>query len=86
MKSFSYTIRDPLGLHARPAGMLAKTAREYPDVDIIISRKDEEVRATQLMRLMSMGIRQGDEITVSARGGGEEAAIEAMQRFFSQNL
>lgn len=86
MKSFSYTIRDPLGLHARPAGMLAKTAREYPDVDIIISRKDEEVRATQLMRLMSMGIRQGDEIIVSARGGGEEAAIEAMRRFFSRNL
>lgn len=86
MKSFSYTITDPLGLHARPAGLLARTAREHPDVDITIAKANGEARATQLMRLMSMGIRQGDEIIVSASGKGEDAAIAAMQQFFRQHL
>ena len=34
MKSFAYTITDPLGIHARPAGLLAKAAKAYSDTTV----------------------------------------------------
>ena len=40
MKEFNYTVNDPLGLHARPAGMLAKAAKAYPDTTITIDMWD----------------------------------------------
>ena len=86
MKQFTYKIVDPLGIHARPAGLLAKFAREFQDTEVTIRKKEAEVKATQLMRLMRLGVRQGDEITVTAQGASEEQAIEAMKRFFTENL
>lgn len=86
MKQFTYIISDPLGIHARPAGLLARFARDFADTEVTIRKKEAEVRATQLMRLMSLGVRQGDEITVSAEGANEEQVIEALKRFFTENL
>ena len=37
MKKISYTVKDALGLHARPAGLLAKLAKEYPDASITVT-------------------------------------------------
>ena len=86
MKQFTYTISDPLGIHARPAGLLARTAKEYSDTQITIAKGDESARATQLMKLMTMGVKQGDQVTVTAEGDSEESAICGMQRFFEENL
>lgn len=86
MKQFTYTITDPLGIHARPAGMLAKAGKDWPDTVITINKRDNAAKATQMMKLMSMGIKLGDEITVTAEGPQESAAIDAMQSFFRNNL
>lgn len=56
-----YTIKDALGIHARPAGMLVKVARQY-ESKILISKGEKRVDATKLMAIMSMGIKQGDTI------------------------
>ena len=37
MKQFTYTIKDALGIHARPAGLLAKKAKSYADTTVTIS-------------------------------------------------
>lgn len=86
MKQFTYTIVDPLGIHARPAGRLAGCARAFEDTEVTVRKGETCVGAAQLMRLMSLGIKQGDEIVVSAEGKHEERAIEAMKRFFIENL
>ncbi len=86
MLQFTHIIRDPLGVHARPAGLLARTAKDYAGTEITIARADQSVKATQLMKLMGMGLRQGDQVTVTAEGADEQAAIAAMQAFFSENL
>ncbi|MBQ8851575.1 MAG: HPr family phosphocarrier protein [Oscillibacter sp.] len=87
MKQFEYTITDPLGIHARPAGMLAKTAKGFADTTVTVAKKDgAAVKASQLMKLMSLGIKQGDVVTVAADGPSEDAAIAAMQAFFQENL
>lgn len=86
MKSFSYKINDPLGIHARPAGLLAKLAREYEGAVVTITKGDISAKATQLMKLMSLGIKQGDEVVVTVEGEAEEYAIEALRDFFEKNL
>ena len=54
MKEFDYTIRDPLGIHARPAGLLAKEAKAFSAV-CTITKGDQTKKLTQLMMLMARG-------------------------------
>lgn len=86
MKQFEHTITDPLGIHARPAGLLAKAAKGFADTTVTVAKNGNAVKASQLMKLMSLGIKQGDVVTVTAEGPSEDAAIAAMQSFFQENL
>lgn len=86
MKQFTYTITDPLGIHARPAGLLAKQAKAYGDTVITITKADQTVKASQLMKLMGLGIKKGEEVTVAAEGPAEEEAIAALKAFFEETL
>jgi len=86
MKEFKYTITDPLGIHARPAGLLAKTAKGFGDTVVTVTKDGNTVKASQLMKLMGLGVKQGNEITVAADGPSEEEAIAAMEKFFQENL
>ncbi|MEE1013821.1 MAG: HPr family phosphocarrier protein [Clostridia bacterium] len=85
MKTFTYTIKDEVGIHARPAGMLAKIAKDYQS-EILIEKDGKSVNATKLMMLMGMGIKCGETITVSVTGEDEDTAAEAMENFFTENL
>ena len=85
MKQFEYTINDPLGIHARPAGMLVKEAKQFTSV-CTITKNGTTVKAGQLMKLMSLGVKQGDVVTVAADGADEDAAIAALKAFFEANL
>lgn len=86
MQQFDYVINDPLGLHARPAGLLAKLAKPYADTVITITKGDKTVKASQLMKLMSLAAKNGDQVTVAAEGPQEEEAIAALKAFFQENL
>lgn len=85
MNSFEFVVRDELGIHARPAGMLVKAAKEY-DSKITIKKGEKTVEATKLMAIMSMGIKQGETVTVAVEGGDEEATLAGMKVFFEENL
>lgn len=86
MKQFHYTITDALGIHARPAGLLAKTAKSFADSVITVEKNGTAVRVTQLMKLMGLGVKQGDTVTVTIVGGDEDAAAAAVEAFFHENL
>ena len=64
MKSFEYTITDPVGIHARPAGILVKEIKKYAST-VTVSKGDKAVNALKLMALMGMGIKQGDTVKVT---------------------
>lgn len=85
MKQFTYTITDPLGIHARPAGLLAKEAKKFSSV-CTVTKDGQTKKLTQLMLLMAMGIKQGDTVTVAAEGADEDAAIAALRAFFESRL
>lgn len=85
MKSFEYTVRDPLGIHARPAGLLAREAKRFSSI-CTLTKAGKTNKLTQLLLLMSMGIKQGDTVTVCANGEDEDEAIEALKTFFETHL
>ncbi|HIY02231.1 MAG TPA: HPr family phosphocarrier protein [Candidatus Blautia faecipullorum] len=85
MKTFDYTIKDELGIHARPAGLLVKEAKKFAS-ECTITKDGKSKKLTQLMMLMSLGVKQGDTVTISAEGADEDTAIEALKDFFEKNL
>lgn len=85
MKNFTYTIKDEIGIHARPAGLLAKEVKKYQS-KITITKGEKTVEAKKLMAVMGMGVKCGDEVVVSAEGADEEQAIQEMKLFFESNL
>ena len=85
MKEFQYVIQDPVGLHARPAGLLVKQAAGFQS-KITVSGNGKRCDAKKLIMLMSLGITQGTEVTCQIEGEDEEAAFEAIQKFFTENL
>jgi len=85
MKTFEYTIKDELGIHARPAGLLVKEAKKY-ESECTITKDGKTKKLTQLMMLMSLGVKQGDTVTISVDGADEDAAVAALKEFFENNL
>ena len=85
MKSFEYTITDPVGIHARPAGILVKEIKKYASTVTVI-KGEKEVNALKLMALMGMGIKQGDTVKVTIDGADEDTAAAAIEEFFKANL
>ena len=83
MKTFEYTIKDELGIHARPAGLLVKEAKKF-ESECTITKDGKTKKLTQLM--MSLGVKQGDTVTVSVDGADEDAAVAALKEFFENNL
>ena len=49
MKSFEYTITDPLGIHIRSAGLLAKTAKEFAGAVVTVTKSGSTVKTSQLL-------------------------------------
>ena len=86
MKSFEYIITDPVGIHARPAGLLVKEIKKYAGSTVTITKGEKTVNMLKLMALMGMGIKQGDAVTVQVEGGDEEAVAGAIETFFKENF
>lgn len=85
MKEFQYVIQDPVGLHARPAGLLVKQAAGFQSKITIIGN-GKSCDAKKLIMLMSLGLAQGAEISCQIEGEDEDAAFEALRKFFTDNL
>ena len=85
MKEFKYVVQDELGLHARPAGLLVKEAAKFKSA-ITLDSGAKKADAKRIMAVMSMGVKQGVEVTVSIDSEDEDAAFEAIEAFFKANL
>lgn len=85
MKKFEYVIKDELGIHARPAGVLVKEAKKY-ESKIVIEKEGKTAEATKLMAVMGMGIKCGQKVNIEISGSDEETAYNAIKNFFEENL
>ncbi|MDD3403032.1 MAG: HPr family phosphocarrier protein [Hespellia sp.] len=85
MKELKYTITDPEGIHARPAGLLVNKAKEFAS-DIKIGKDGKMVDAKRIFGVMGLGVKTGMEITMSAEGDDEADAIAALEAFLKAEL
>ena len=85
MKEIKHVINDPLGMHARPAGMLVKAAAPFAS-KITVTAPTGTADAKRLMALMRLAAKQGMELTVTVDGADEEKAAAELQAFLAANL
>ena len=59
MKQFTYTIKDELGVHARPAGLLVKLAKKYASkvtITVTVEGEDETVAAEEIAAFLNENV------------------------------
>ena len=77
MISRSFTIRNKLGLHARPSAQLTQTASRFQS-EVFIAKDARRVNAKSIMGVMMLAAGTGSVVTVEASGSDEAQAVQAM--------
>jgi phosphotransferase system HPr (HPr) family protein len=72
-------IRNPQGLHARPAEMFVRLAKQFKS-RIELVRDDRRIEARNIIDLLTLGAGPGTELVLEAEGEDAEAAVEALVR------
>jgi len=85
MKEFTYTITDPNGIHARPAGLLVKQLKAFKST-VTIFKGDKNVDMKKLLALMGLAVKQGDAVTIKVEGEDEEACAAALEKFLKETF
>ncbi len=73
----SVTIVNKVGLHARPAAVLVKTASEFP-CEVTLVKNDKIYNAKSILAIMSAGIKQNDVVLIRTKGEEEAQALAAI--------
>ena len=79
------TLKNETGLHARPAGVLAKAAAGF-SCKVTIRVGGTAVNAKSVMSVMSLGLEKGAEITLITEGADESAALERLVSLIENEL
>jgi phosphotransferase system HPr (HPr) family protein len=74
MRSQKVILKNKIGLHARPAAIFVKQARNY-DSDIIIKKGIQEANGKSIISIMALGATKGDELIMITKGSDEDKAI-----------
>jgi phosphocarrier protein len=71
-------VKNPIGVHLRPAGEIAEAAIKYKKCEIYLSSGGRTVNGKSLLSILSLGIKQNTEFEIICDGEDEEAALEAI--------
>ncbi len=82
MTKRSIQIKLENGLEARPVALLVQEASKY-ESRIYIQVEERRVNAKSIMGMMSLGLNNGEVLTVSAEGADEDVAVEGIEAFLS---
>lgn len=77
------TVINESGLHARPASMLVKLAKEFSS-DIKLISQDKNGVAKSILSVMSLNLAKGDEVEIEAVGQDEKEAVKALVTFIKE--
>ena len=78
MKSFIYEVANDLGIHARPAANLAQACVNLASA-ITIKCGDKKANGNNVLQILALNAKKGAQLEISAEGGDEEGAIEAIK-------
>ena len=85
MISRTVVVASSVGLHARPAALLA-VAVDDSGVDVTIAFDGEEADAASLLEIMTLGVGHGDEVTLSTDDDNAGAVLDSLVELLSRDL
>ena len=85
MISCNVTVKNSVGLHARPATFFIQKANSYKS-SIWVERGDRIVNAKSLLGVLSMGITKGTRVSIIADGSDEEEAVKALTEMLVKEI
>ncbi|MCI7513271.1 MAG: HPr family phosphocarrier protein [Schaalia hyovaginalis] len=85
MISRTVAVASSVGLHARPAALLAE-AVDDSGVEITISFNGDEADAASLLEIMTLGVKHGDEVTLSADDDSAGDVLDSLVALLSRDL
>lgn len=68
-------IRNPLGLHLRPASQVVKVAGLFEDCEVTLSKDGQTINAKSIMGVIMLAAEQGSELVIEATGPRSEKAV-----------
>lgn len=85
MFEFKHEIKDELGIHARPAGLLVKEFKDA-ESDIFFELNGKKANAKSLIGLMSLAAKKGDKIIVRVEGKDEDEIKQRLKQFLIEKM
>ncbi len=86
MVSKVVTVVNAEGMHMRPAGLIAKAAKEHPESEVIMKANGKEIKAKAVMQIMAAGIKKGTEVELVVTGGDEQAVLDEFVKMFEDGF
>ncbi|MGM9592889.1 MAG: HPr family phosphocarrier protein [Candidatus Onthomonas sp.] len=83
MKSVTYTIHEKEGLHARPAGQLVNAVKPFTSV-VTLAKGSKGVDAKKIFKVMSLAVKCGETVTITAEGPDEDAVMAAVEEIMGK--
>ncbi len=83
--SRTFTVSNKLGIHARPASLLAKTANQF-SADVTISKDGTDVDAKSILGLLMLAAGFGSEVSFRAQGEDAAEALDALEKLISEKF
>ena len=77
MEKKDFHVIAETGIHARPATLLVQTASKFSS-DITLTYNDKSVNLKSIMGVMSLGVGQNADVTITAEGDDEKDALDAI--------
>ncbi|WP_312116062.1 HPr family phosphocarrier protein [Brevibacillus reuszeri] len=85
MIQFQVTVMVEGGLHARPAALLVNRAAQSQS-KITLNKGNKQADGRSILGIMTLGVSQGDSLTVRVEGSDEEHVAEVIQQMFTHSL
>lgn len=85
MEKITLNLTNPEGLHARPAALFVQIANKY-DSELELEAHGKTVNGKSIIGIMSLGVFQGEEVTLTATGSDEKELIAELKQLFENEF
>ncbi|NMA42443.1 MAG: HPr family phosphocarrier protein [Oligosphaeraceae bacterium] len=86
MASSKVRVRNPKGIHVRPAGLIVSSIKDYEGKVEVVGREGKRASLQSVLSLLSLGLAEGDEVTVEVDGPDAEKVCEELSELFARHF
>lgn len=85
MVKFTFTVKDEMGLHARPAGLLVKEAAKCSS-KVTLKKGEKTGDAKRIFNVMGLSVKGGEEVEIIVEGEKEQEEAAVLEAFVAENV